>query len=108
MGEPCRRVKTECRNNQCFQEKRDDDMEEWLENTLSEGLRRDLAAWRGQYPWEGTRALPSPVYRYHGREIFEAAVAALLAGEHLLLVGPKATGKNVLAENLAAAFGRPM
>ncbi len=83
-------------------------MEEWLENTLSEGLRRDLAAWRSQYPWEGTRALPSPVYRYHGREIFEAAVAALLAGEHLLLVGPKATGKNVLAENLAAAFGRPM
>lgn len=83
-------------------------MEEWLENTLSEGLQRDLAAWRSQYPWEGTRALPSPVYRYHGREIFEAAVAALLAGEHLLLVGPKATGKNVLAENLAAAFGRPM
>ena len=34
-------------------------------------------------------------------------MAALLSGEHLLLVGPKATGKNVLAENLAAVFGRP-
>ena len=31
----------------------------------------------------------------------------LLCGQHLLLAGPKATGKNVLAENLAAAFGRP-
>ena len=31
----------------------------------------------------------------------------MLAGENLLLVGPKATGKNVLAENLAAVFQRP-
>ena len=35
------------------------------------------------------------------------ALAALLCGENLLLAGGKATGKNVLAENLAAAFGRP-
>ena len=34
--------------------------------------------------------------------------AALLCGEHLLLAGPKATGKNVLAEDLAALFGRPV
>ena len=34
--------------------------------------------------------------------------AALLCGQHLLLAGPKATGKNVLAEDLAAVFGRPM
>ena len=37
----------------------------------------------------------------------EQALAALLCGENLLLAGGKATGKNVLAENLAAAFGRP-
>ena len=37
----------------------------------------------------------------------EAAIAALLCGENLLLAGSKATGKNVLAENLAQAFGRP-
>ena len=36
-----------------------------------------------------------------------ALATALLCGENLLLVGPKATGKNVLAECLAAAFGRP-
>ena len=32
----------------------------------------------------------------------------LLLGENLLLSGPKATGKNILAENLAWMFGRPV
>jgi nitric oxide reductase NorQ protein len=51
--------------------------------------------------------IPKPKYNYYGNEIWEEAVTALLCGENLLLVGPKATGKNVLSENLAAAFGRP-
>ncbi len=51
--------------------------------------------------------VPKPKYYYYGKDIWEEAAAALLSGENLLLVGPKATGKNVLAENLAAAFGRP-
>ncbi|MEG2234522.1 MAG: AAA family ATPase, partial [Oscillospiraceae bacterium] len=34
--------------------------------------------------------------------------AAILQGANLLLCGPKATGKNVLAENLAYIFGRPV
>ena len=51
--------------------------------------------------------VPKPRYRYFGREIWEQAAAALLCGTNLLLVGGKATGKNVLAENLAMAFGRP-
>ena len=33
--------------------------------------------------------------------------AAILCGENLLLAGSKATGKNVLAENLAQVFTRP-
>ena len=33
------------------------------------------------------------------------AMAAVLEQENLLLAGPKATGKNVLAENLAYIFG---
>ena len=49
-----------------------------------------------------------PRYLYYGTDIWEEALAALLSGEHLLLTGPKATGKNVFAENLAAAFGRPL
>ncbi len=51
--------------------------------------------------------IPKPKFHYYGREIWNQALTALLAGENLLLVGPKATGKNVLAENLAAVFGRP-
>ena len=39
--------------------------------------------------------------------MWEEALAALLCGKNLLLSGEKATGKNVLAENLAAVFGRP-
>ena len=38
---------------------------------------------------------------------WEAAAAALLCGRNLLLAGSKATGKNVLAENLSMAFDRP-
>lgn len=39
--------------------------------------------------------------------MMEKAICALLAQKNLLLCGPKATGKNVLAENLAYLFGRP-
>ena len=35
------------------------------------------------------------------------AIAGLVEGENLLLAGPKATGKNILAENLAYIFNRP-
>ena len=34
-------------------------------------------------------------------------MTALLCGKNILLVGHKATGKNIFAENLAAAFARP-
>jgi len=51
--------------------------------------------------------VPRPRFPYYGTEVWEQAITALLCGENLLLVSPKATGKNVLAENLAAAFGRP-
>lgn len=48
-----------------------------------------------------------PTLPFFGREILEMAIAALLQGENLLLTGAKATGKNILAENLAWVFGRP-
>ena len=51
--------------------------------------------------------IPSPAFTYYGKDVWEQALAALLCGENLLLAGGKATGKNVLAENLAAAFDRP-
>ena len=52
--------------------------------------------------------IPQPVYLYYGRDIWEKAIAAILCGENLLLTGPKATGKNVLSQNLALLFGRPL
>ena len=51
--------------------------------------------------------VPDPRYLYYGKDIWEEAITAILCGENLLLVGPKATGKNVLAENQATVFGPP-
>ncbi len=78
-----------------------------------EGIRQEILdeiqSFRASYPVpEGSQLrVPRPSYRYYGTEIWEKALTALLSGENLLLVGPKATGKNVLAENLAAVFCRP-
>jgi len=53
------------------------------------------------------RRVPDPMYHYYGTDVWEKALSSLLVGEHLLLAGPKATGKNVLAQDLAAVFHRP-
>ena len=51
--------------------------------------------------------IAKPSIPFYGKDILEMAIAGLLQGENLLLTGPKATGKNILAENLAYIFGRP-
>ena len=79
---------------------------EGVDASLLEEIRRYREA--HPVPQEAAERVPQPRYLYYGREIWESAAAALLCGEHLLLAGPKATGKNVLAENLAAVFGRPV
>ena len=73
-------------------------------------LLAGVKAFREQYPADSklTGRIPEPEYYYYGRETWNLALAALLAGKNLLLAGPKATGKNVLSENLAALFARPM
>ena len=52
--------------------------------------------------------IPKIKYKYYGKETWEKAIAAILSGDNILLSGPKATGKNVLAENLAYLFKRPL
>ena len=76
---------------------------------IDESTLAHIEAFRREYPVNAGQEyrVPRPKYMYYGLEVWRRALAALLAGENLLLVGPKATGKNVLAENLAAVFNRP-
>lgn len=86
------------------------DMLEFLrQEGVSERIIEDIRRFRAQWPAEDSlqQRVPVPRYLYYGKDVWEEAATALLCGENLLLAGPKATGKNVLAENLAAAFGRP-
>ena len=76
---------------------------------IDEALIARIEQFRRDWPVseEDLHRIPSPKFQYYGKEIWELALTALLAGENLLLVGPKATGKNVFAENLSAVFARP-
>lgn len=72
-------------------------------------LIQKVEKFREQYPVAEAvknRVVKPPV-PFYGKEILEMAIAALLQGENVLLSGSKATGKNILAENLAWIFGRP-
>lgn len=85
-------------------------MLEFLEKEqIDKGIIQGIREYREKYPAAPELAgrVPRPRYHYYGKDVWEAAAAALLCGENLLLAGSKATGKNVLAENLAMAFGRP-
>ena len=76
---------------------------------IDEEIIEKIDAFRALYPAEEKQhyRVPAPKFPYYGRDVWQKALTALISGENLLLVGPKATGKNVLAENLAAVFGRP-
>lgn len=84
-----------------------------LEKLSELGIRQELideiAEFRKNYPVKEAYAsrVPLPKQFYYGKEVWEQAVTALLCGENILLVGHKATGKNIFAENLAGVFGRP-
>lgn len=78
------------------------------EGIEAEMLRR-VEAFRKKYPvGDAAGRIPQePQYLYYGREVLENAISALELGYHILLIGPKATGKNVLATTLAWILGRP-
>lgn len=78
------------------------------EEGVAPGIVQGIKDFRAEHKLADESRLPVPRYKYYGPRIWEQAAAALLCGQNLLLVGQKATGKNVLAENLAAAFGRPV
>lgn len=76
---------------------------------VNEEIISSIEAFRKKYPAaaEDEYRISVPKYHYYGTDIWNKALTALLAGENILLVGPKATGKNVLAENLSSVFQRP-
>ena len=85
-------------------------MDNYLQKlNINENLKKEINSYRESYPvsHELLYRIPKPDNLYYGDEIWNQAVTALLCGENILLVGHKATGKNIFAENLAAAFGRP-
>ena len=79
------------------------------QQNVSESLLKDIEEFRKQYPVEDDMRvrIPNPPIPFYGKDILEMSIAALLKGENLLLSGGKATGKNILAENLAYIFARP-
>ena len=79
------------------------------EQEVSPVFIEQVEAFRKEYPvHEAVRnRISEPKIPFYGKEILEMAMAALLQGSNLLLTGGKATGKNILAENLAWMFGRP-
>ena len=80
------------------------------EQKVDERLIQDVELFRKSYTveTEEEKRVAEPDMLFYGKEVLEMAIAALLEGENLLLTGAKATGKNVLAENLAWIFHRPV
>jgi len=79
------------------------------EQKVNPGLIKEVGHFRETYPVSEKvkNRIVKPPIPFFGREILEMAIAALLQGENVLLSGSKATGKNILAENLAWIFNRP-
>ena len=76
---------------------------------VSSDLLREVADFSTEHHVDEkiVKRIPEPRFFYYGKKVWEEAIAALLCGKNILLTGEKATGKNVLAENLAAVFRRP-
>lgn len=76
---------------------------------IRESLIQDLEYFRKYYKTddEVISRIQEPKTFYYGINIWEQCLYALLNSQNILLVGSKATGKNVLADNLSYAFARP-
>jgi len=79
------------------------------EQQVSPALLEEVRKFREKYSVSENvkNRIAEPPIPFYGKEILEMAIAALLQGENILLSGSKATGKNILAENLAWIFNRP-
>lgn len=79
---------------------------------VPESLVKDMEAFRGEMNADNPYMDRMPRLKkaselFQGADALTKAISAMLAGKNLLLYGEKATGKNVLANNLAFFFGLP-
>ncbi len=76
---------------------------------VDEKLIEDIIYFRNYYGVESAikDRIPDPKNLFYGKEIWSMCIAAILEGENILLSGPKATGKNILSDNLCTVFARP-
>ena len=88
-------------------------MNNLIEFLKQEGVSAQLVEEVRHYSEEHTvdealkKRIPVPHFHYYGNKVWEEALAVLLCGRNLLLAGEKATGKNVLAQNLARLLNVP-
>ncbi len=75
---------------------------------INQTLCDEIMQFRARFVPDESPRSAAPAIPYFGAKTMELAAAAILQGANLLLCGPKATGKNVIAENLAYLFGRPV
>ena len=73
---------------------------------ISENLLNDLQKFRDFYKVdeEVQDRIFEPTDFFFGVDVWEKCIYSLLNGQNLLLVGGKATGKNILSDNLSFDF----
>lgn len=84
-------------------------IENLREQGISEQLIQDVLNFRNYYKLENDleyRVSKSNMY-FYGKDIISMCISAILEEQNILLSGPKATGKNLLADNLSELFNRP-
>ncbi|MDO4595076.1 MAG: AAA family ATPase [Tissierellia bacterium] len=74
---------------------------------IDEKLLKEVEKFRQNNPSNLNDRIDEVEFFYYGKQVWQEAITAILAGENLLLSGAKATGKNVLASNLSKLFQRP-
>ena len=76
---------------------------------INEKLIDDILYFRKYYSLDKNleyRVTKSNTY-FYGKDILSMCISAILEEENILLSGPKATGKNILSDNLSEIFNRP-
>lgn len=72
------------------------------EHGIEEKLIQDVIHFRNYYKVnESVKGrIPKLKNLFYGKEIWSMCIVAILEDENILLCGPKATGKNLLADNI--------